>query len=383
MRRAGSVGAAGGLRARLQGTLAVAAVAAVAAIAAIAAIAAVAPGARGQDAEPPAPAAADAAPPVSLAADEAARIDEDMLLSLHDMERYLGVVYARQPEGIAALDGLVGEALIDAAAAAQGVSATDADVDAALAGLEAQVRAATGGERGLEDSLEADVSEAQLRATLRLQVLHERLVRKDRALDADEPVPVEALKAWLDAARAAAGVEEPPLDDLLAARWEGGSVAKTAVGRRLIAVLPDKDVTGVLTEMIGILLVRRAALRAGLALTTDEATREVLERNALLRSRPGMGDVSYAQFVEAVQKRSLEEVLTSEKFGAEVLLRMLSEQRHTEAEARALWEADPAAFAGPLGLDDTWEEARHAVWQDLREQLYRQLYAESTIVRRF
>jgi hypothetical protein len=162
----------------------------------------------------------------------------------------------------------------------------------------------------------------------------------------------------------------------------GGSVAKTDVGRRLRAVLPERDVSGVLTEMIGVLLVRRAAARAGVSLTAAQATREVLDRDALLRARPGMAEVGYEQFVLAVQKRSLEEVLTSDKFGAEVLLRLLSERRHSEQDARTLWEADPAAWPGPSGPADTWEEARPIVWQALRERLYRDLFAESTIVRR-
>jgi hypothetical protein len=333
-------------------------------------------GARGQSAPADDPAAA-------LGADEVARIDGTLALSLHDLERYLGTIYARLPEGVAALDSLVNEALIDGAAEAQGLRVSEAEVDAAIAGLEAQVRAATGGERGIGDSLEADVSDAQLRDTLRLQVLHERLVRRQQDLPADAPVPVGDLKAWLETARAAADVQEPPLDDPLAARWEGGSLTKAAVGRRLRLVLPAKDVSGVLNEMLGVLLVRRAAAQADLSLSAAEATREVLERDKLLRARPGMGNVTYEQFVEAIQKRTLEEVLTSDKFGAEVLLRLLSERRHSEAEAHALWEADPEAFPGPQGVAQTWEAARPTVLQALREQVYRELFAECTIVRRF
>ncbi|MHC5212582.1 MAG: hypothetical protein ACYTG2_17860 [Planctomycetota bacterium] len=344
----------------------------------LACVAACAGPACGQGASP-----AEAAPPAALGEDEVARIDETLVLSLHDLDRYLGTVYARQPQGVAALDGLVGEALIDAAAAAQGLAVSEADVDAALAGLEAQLRAASGGERGLADSVEANVSEAQIRASLRLQVLHERLVRVALGLEDDAPVPVAELNAWIDTARAAAAVQEPPLDDPLAATWEGGELSKAAVGRRLRSILPAGDVSGVLTEMIGVLLVRRASAQAGLALTAAEATREVLERDKLLRMRSGMGDVSYEQFVQAVQKRSLEEILTSDKFGAEVLLRLLSEDRNTEEQARALWEADPGAYPGPLGVAETWEAARPIVWQALREQLYRQLFSESTIVRRF
>ena len=96
-----------------------------------------------------------------------------------------------------------------------------------------------------------------------------------------------------------------------------------------------------------------------------------------------MGNVSYEQYLQAIHKRSLEELLTGDKFGAEVLLRLLSEQRHTEAEVRALWAADPAAYAGPLGAADTWEAARAVVWQSLRERAYAGLFDESSIVRRF
>src|SRR6185503_5953022 len=109
-----------------------------------------------------------------------------------DLDRYLGTVYARLPEGVDALQQLVAETVIDTAATAAGVSASDGD-------LEAQAREASGGSKGLQDSLGASVTLADLRAALHLQVLHERIVRHDQGLAADAPVDPALLKSWHDA----------------------------------------------------------------------------------------------------------------------------------------------------------------------------------------
>jgi len=335
----------------------------------------------------------------TLTPEQVATIDGELALTWSDLDRYLGTVYARLPEGVDALQQLVAETVIDTAATAAGVSASDADVAALEARLEAQAREASGGSKGLQESLGASVTLADLRAALRLQVLHERIVRHDQGLAADAPVDPALLKSWLDAHLPGDQLVEPPLTDALAASWPDGQVTKAQVGKRLRALLPAKEISGVLTEMLGVLLVRREAARLGLQLTPAEATREVLDRDATLKSKAGAGDVTYDQFVQTVQKRSLKELLESEQFGAEVLLRMISERRWTEDTARAEWEAHPERFpppaepqveltgatpAAPAAAEPRdWEHLRGTVWRALRQDCYAQLFKQSRIVRRF
>jgi hypothetical protein len=138
----------------------------------------------------------------------------------------------------------------------------------------------------------------------------------------------------------------------------------------------------VLTEMIGVLLVRREAGRRGINLTPTDATEEVLQRNAALRSTPGASQVTYTQYLESIERRTLEEVLRSDKFATEVLLRKISEQDYSEASAREDWEANRAAFEA-AGVSGEWEDARTGVWRQLRRRSYTAIFQESRIARRF
>jgi hypothetical protein len=331
----------------------------------------------GQEAPPRTAESAEELPPLSES--EVARIEGGFVILEEDLDRYLATVYARLPTGDEALQQLVDETLIGDAAARAGLQASEAEVEAALRALDARARAATGGEQGLRDGLDDSVTEVTLRHAVRLHVLHEQLVRQELGLTGDEPVPPEALTGWLEGRRQSATVEEAPLDDPLAASWENGSVSKAAVGRRLRTLLAPRDVSGVLNELIGIELLRREADRLGIELTNTEATREVLDRDAQLREQPGLGDLTYDQFVQSVNKRSLQELIASQRFGAEVILRLITEREWTEDAARELWEADPGAF----GQATDWESSRRAVWRELRRRTYSRLFEESRIERRF
>ena len=362
------------------------------------------PASSGSNAAPGATGATDstqssaATAPLSLAPGQVAVIEGGLALTDSDLDRYLGTVYARLPEGDDALQQLLTEAVIDAAAAQAGVTATDDEIAALETRLEAQAREGSGGKLGLKESLGQSVTLQDLHAALRLQVLHEGIVRHELGLPADAPVDPAQLKAWIDAHLPGDALEALPLDDPLAVRWPGGELSKAAVGRRLRSMLPARDVSGVLTEMIGVLLVRREAERLGLALTPAAATEEVLDRNAALKAKAGIGDVSYDQFVETVQKRSLKELIASDQFGAEVLLRLISERNWTEDSARAQWQAHPEKFPAPAAapvvsgvataapaepVPQDWEHMRASVWRALRQDAYTRLFQQSRIVRRF
>src|SRR5262249_14350450 len=144
-----------------------------------------------------------------------------------------------------------------------------------------------------------------------------------------------------------------------------------------------QDVSGVLTEMIGVLLVRRKANELGIDLTPAAATQEIIDRDMALRARAGVGDVTDRQYVETVQHRALEELLRWVKISTEVLIRLIVQRDWTEDGAKAFWERNHELFAKSVGDDATWETARGAVWRELRQRTYRHLFEESTIVRRF
>jgi hypothetical protein len=313
---------------------------------------------------------------------EVARIAPDLVLRQADFDRYLGMVFARLPSGNAALQQLLSEALILQAAGRAGFTVDEKDVEAALIALDEQARAATGGEKGVAESLGESVSQDDLRAAVRLLVLHERVVRADLGLADDVPLDPRQLQAWLDEAVTGAALTVTPLDDPQAAVWRGGVISKAAVGNRLRRMLPPDEVSGVLTEMIGVLLVQREAARRGMELTPTDATEEILQRNAALRSTPGAGSITYDQYLDSIEKRTLEEVLKSDKFATEVLLRKIAEEDWTEAGARAYWEENRAAYE-EAGVTGEWEDVRAGVWRQLRQRAYTAIFQESRIARRF
>lgn len=332
------------------------------------------------DAPPPAP--RPVAPPAAhvLGPDEAAWIDDTVVITLHDFDAYLGTIYARLPEGEKALRQVLEEAIVQREAAVAGVDASEDEVSAALGLLDSQARAAGGG--SLTAVLTADVDLEQLREVVRLHVLQDKLVRAAQGLPPGAPVDNAARQAWLEARVGLAELREAPLDDPRAAVWAGGRIDKEAVGARLRAVLAPDTLAGVLTEMIGVQVVRRHAAEMDIDLTPAEVTREVLQRDAALKARAGGLEVNYAQFLDQIEHRTLQETIQSDKFTTEVLLRLVTERLHTEDDARAFWERHRAAF-DRLDAGDTWEQVRLAVWKEVRQRTYKDLLAKSRIVRRY
>ncbi|HEX5012388.1 MAG TPA: hypothetical protein VFY71_18510 [Planctomycetota bacterium] len=313
-----------------------------------------------------------------LGPDEAAWVDKNLIITLADLDRYLATVYARKQEGQAALLQVLQEAIVRHEAGAAGITASDAEVNEAIKELDASARASGGG--SLADALTADVGGAELRDAVRLHVLEERLVRAADQLAPDAPVSAERLQSWLDTHVQEAALQEAPLDDARAATWSGGELAKVDVGTRLRAVLPKDSLTGILTEMIGVQLVRRRAAELDIDLTPAEVTREVLLRDAALKEHASGQQVSYTQYVQQLEHRSLAEHIQSDAFTTEVLVRLISERLYTEDKARAFWEQHRDAY-GERGPD--WESARLAVWKDIRQIIYKQLFTNSSIVRRY
>jgi hypothetical protein len=313
-----------------------------------------------------------------LGPDEAAWIDDSIVITLADVDRYLATVEARKPTGQQALLEVLQEAIVRHDAEAAGVSVSEADVTAAMEAFDRSLRA----KGGLAGTLTADVDQAALREAMRLHVLQERLVRAADQLPADAPVSAERLQSWLDERVAQAALVEAPLDDARAAAWAGGQISKAAVGARLRAVLPKKEMADVMTEMIGVQLVRRRAAELGIDLTPAEVTKEVLLRDAALKAHADGQTVNYSQYVQQVEHRSLQELIQSDAFCTEVLVRLITEKIYTEEWARSFWEKQREHYKAE-GKSGTWDEVRLVVWKDIRGIVYKQIYTDSSIVRRY
>lgn len=317
----------------------------------------------------------DAAP---LAPNEVASIGGEGI-TFAELDRYISVLYARQPFGEETLRQIVTERIVAERAAELGVTVDDAMIDAGLSRLDAQSRAESG--QGLSDTLDAAVDDDALREGMATLMALDAVVRVETGTADDAPLDPVALNEWLAPRLDAAAIEERPLDDAIAATWSGGEIPRAEVGRRLRGVLPHEDVVGIVSEMIGIVLVREEARRRDIELTPAAATAEILERDALLKRHEELKDTSYEEFVRATQKRSLAELLSSEKFATEVLLRLFVEADYDADAIRAFHDAERALFVERHG-DAPFEDIEHLVRKELRERTYRDLYEKATIQRR-
>lgn len=301
-------------------------------------------------------------------------------ITVGDLDRYISVLFARQPLGDETLRQIVTERIVERRAEELGVTIDDADIDAGLARLDAKTRELDG--RGLAESLDEAVDDQALRDGMATLLELEAVVRAETDAPPEAEIDPAELNEWLVPRLEAAEISDRPLDDSeIAATWTGGEITRAEVGRRLRGVLPPDEVSGIVNEMIGIVLVREEAARRDIALTPSAATAEILQRNELMKRHEDLADTTYEEFVRATQNRSLAELLASQKFATEVLLRLFVDADHDDEALRAFHDAERELFVERYG-DVPFEEIEHLVHKELRERIYRDLYEKATIQRR-
>ncbi len=320
---------------------------------------------------------ADLPPLPALEDGQVARI-EDLVVTDLEYLRYVGTVYARQDEGEIAFQQVLIERIVFEAAERAGVSITEDDVTELALRLDARARAETGGASGLLESLDAD--EGVVRDSLAILALQEKVIAAESGVEHPSD---EQLRGWMDAALAEIHVLPAPLDDKIAARWPAGEMTRVELGRRIHRLLAPEDRGGVLTELLGVLLIRATAAQQGIELTPEAVAEEVQQRELLVSARDGNTGVSYANIVAQLDKLSLEELVATPRFGAEVLLRLMVEKQWTHEQLQALFEEEREFFESRLGPDLSFEQALPSVWREVRQRSYRQLFAEGRIIRRF
>ncbi|MDG2150080.1 MAG: hypothetical protein P8N09_11215 [Planctomycetota bacterium] len=319
--------------------------------------------------------ASEIAPPLSPGT--VARVG-DIPISEAEYFRYLGTVYAREPEGKIATTQELTERVLMAAAAATQVEVDESDVQDLAERLDARARTESGGSIGLVESLGAE--ESELRHSLGLLALQEKIIAVETGVSHPSD---QQLRAWMENALSGFELQPAPLHDAVATRWHDGEITRIQLGRRLYALLTPEDRAGVLTELIGILLIRAATERAGLELTAEALAEEIARRDALVRNRDETSGISYADMVKQMQNLTVEELISTPSFGAQVRLRLLVEQRWDETRLRSYFEDERASFEQRFGPDITFEAAQSALWREVRQLSYRQLFSECRIVRSF
>lgn len=325
-----------------------------------------------------APRVAQDTAPTPLTELEVARVGE-LAITWDEYHRYVGTVYDRLDEGEEALQQLLLDVIVGARAASLGLPDGDALVQAERDALLRRGLAA-----GADpEALAARLAEPALQPSLRLLATQKAVLRHERGLPDDAPVDDAELAAWTEQALLEADVVRLPLEDELAARFEHGVISRIELGRRVEPLLSPSDRSGVLTELLGILLVHRKAAQLGVTYDPQVAADELADRERYVLERMGDQGVSYDAVLERIDRRSREELVASPAFTAQVVLRQLVASSWDEQRARQWWQGEHARYAKRFGPDHVWEDVSHTVWREVRQRTYQQLFADGTIQRRF
>jgi len=296
---------------------------------------------------------------------------------------YLGSAFARQPEGHQALQQLFVEALLAQEASARGL-VVDLELTKALFDrYEAQARAASGGATGLLENAGGPAAADLLEATLRLAALQRVIVAHEDGVDDPLDVTDARLSAWLTEAQERCELSERRPNDSVAASWTGGEIPRSVVGLRLMRMLPPEVVSGVLTELLGIVAISRVAAARGIEFSTDAAVAELTERERLVTSTPAATGISYEEYLLQTEGLSIEELLASPGFRAEVLMVALVDADWDAAQLALLFEELREPLAERFGPDVTLDQALPTLLKEARQRAYRDVLGSVTIVRRF
>jgi hypothetical protein len=326
-----------------------------------------------QDATAPGPTLPDGA----VAALDGEAITEAAFLT------YLGAAYARHPMGQSALEQLFVEALLTARASEAGLRVDDDLVQALFDRFDAQAREASGGARGLLDNAGGAAAADMLDATLRLAALQRTLVAQEQGLDDPLAVDDQTLSDWLATELTEAKLQEHKISDALAASWSGGDIPRATVGLRLLSMLPTTEQSSVLSELLGIVAISRYAASRGIAYDNGAAVAELTERERLVDATPATAEFTYEEYLLQTEGLTVEELLSTPKFRAEVLMVQIVDSDWDAARLASLFEELRAPLAERFGPDVTLDMALPTLLKEARQRAYREILDSVTIVRRF
>ncbi|GJM22410.1 MAG: hypothetical protein DHS20C15_23250 [Planctomycetota bacterium] len=304
-----------------------------------------------------------------LAAGEVARVN-GAAVPLPAFEQYVGATESRSELGQAIIRQAHDAWVVRVSAARANVVATPERVNSVVAQLEERAGS----------SLEAFRDNPEFEAHLTLLTQQVLLMQTQGV---DDPLDPAAQSAWLESQRAQHPLVPHPLSDDLAVSWPGGELTRAELGATLLAQLPVEDRGELLSEFLGVLVLHAHAKKLGVELSTEAAAAELAEREALVAHNVSTAGLTYEQIIEQTQGLSLEELVASPRFSAEVLLREMVDLSWDDEQLEALFERERALFVERYGEDVDFAGARHGVLQEVRRRSYQNLMAESKIVRRY
>ncbi|MHC4946149.1 MAG: peptidylprolyl isomerase [Planctomycetota bacterium] len=245
---------------------------------------------------------------------------------------YLTDVYFREEIGASLLEQLIREEAIAQEAKKRNVAVSHKELERKVQDLEAQIRIQSDDEKGLNDYLQEEgVHENDFFEALRLSMAHDIMARRDFGIGRNEEMPVEKLNIWLKDLLGKSRIELEDLEEGSMARVNDAEITRSFFGKRLSTLIKPTKASAMLTELIGIQLIRQEADEMGITLEKADADREIVQRESFLKEKAGLENVTYESYLHAATGQTLEELRASEKFQGEVLLKKICESLHHEA----------------------------------------------------
>ncbi|MFQ5749847.1 MAG: peptidylprolyl isomerase [Planctomycetota bacterium] len=302
---------------------------------------------------PQAPAAPPAPPPAATWKLE----DKGGRISLEEFDRFLGRLNRNRPLGQQALTHLLQIQLVEREAEKRGLRVPEEKVEERF--QQARQAMEQAGPSYEEQLVLRGISEEEFLKLIRDSLLHEMLVRADRAEPSDAPVTADEARKWtagriqdlLELARNA-----PPGWVLQAPSY---AIREQDLGTAIRQALPPARLREDLRQLALERILDQMAQDRGWAVTADLLEEEIEWRRQRVAENPAFAGAGYETLLKA-QGSSLEEVRRGGELRTAGILRLLARERMNDA-----W------FAGLSPekrheLDAQYGAARLAAWILLR-----------------
>lgn len=265
---------------------------------------------------------------------------EPAVVTRIEAARDVALRYRRGNEGKNVIQALVDAHLVRSEAAKLGVWPGRSTVEARLAQYREQV-AATGRDLDAE-ILKRGFDQKSFSDLIATTIAHERIVREEAGLGANERVDKTALELWLREARARHRIEMAPekLDDGVAAKVDEYQIDLIDVGIQLLRTLDVEERTKFARQIALRRLIDHEAKQRSLAVTPADMQAEIEKRQKRIEKDPGFRGAPYEQLLLQIRGRTIEEYKRSRELRGTVLLGKIAEQLFTVDELREHLDAN-------------------------------------------
>ncbi len=282
---------------------------------------------------------------------------KDGRISLEEFDRFLGRVQHNRPLGQQALTHLLQIQLVEREAEKRGLHVPEEKVDERL--QQARKAMEQSGTSYEELLAQRGISEEEFLKLIRDSLVHEMLVRADRAEPSDAPVTPEEARKWT-AARIQDLLKQagnaPPGWVLQAPPY---AIREQDLGTAIRQALPPIRLREYLHELALEKILDQMAKDRGWAVTADLLEKEIEWRRRRVAENPAFAGAGYETLLKA-QGSSLEEVRKGSELRTAGILRLLARERMNDAWFEALSPREREALEARYGA------ARRTAWILLR-----------------